>query len=201
MRLAEFNKLLLATDEAGLNAFVQKYIFHGTPHVFHDREEDYFEFRNRIALRLGVSFHEVFVVGSGKLGFSFVKNRDSFDYGNDVDVAIVSDRLFEEFSIIIRDYQYMLNGGLVTHTAREEKQYRRFLQYFAKGWIRPDMAKNIMNKHKNVGDWDEYFLSISFGKSEVGDHKVAAGIFKSYDYLQRYHFEGLKNYAQGLRTR
>lgn len=53
--------------------FVQKFLFHGIPEVFKNREEDYFEFRNRIVNKFNVGFHEVFIVGSAKLGFSYFK--------------------------------------------------------------------------------------------------------------------------------
>jgi len=201
VKLAQFNKLLKECPEAELNTFAQKYIFHGTPYVFTGREEEYFEFRNRIARQFGLGFHEVFIVGSAKQGFSYVKNRDVFDFNSDIDVAIVSAALFEQFAIIIREYQYALSSGQVTHTQNESKKYTRFLKYYAKGWIRPDMAKDIINQHESIDDWDAFFKSISFGKSEVGDYKVAAGIFKSYDYLQRYHYQGLLSRQNSLKAK
>lgn len=64
----------LDTQDKRIN-FVSKYLFHGTPHVFSNREEEYFEFRNRIATKFYISFHEVFIVGSSKLGFSYHKEK------------------------------------------------------------------------------------------------------------------------------
>lgn len=200
VKLADFNKKLKECPEEELSTFAQKYIFHGLPLVFNGDEEAFFEFRNRIAKKYGISFHEVFIVGSAKLGFSYRKQRDSFDYDSDIDVTIVSQKLFEDFSVMIRDYQYAKSSGLVTLTEREEKIYKRFLQYFARGWIRPDLAKVLMGNYPLLEDWDEFFNSISNGKSEVGNYAVDAGIFKSYDYLQKYHFEGLKKYQQVLKA-
>jgi hypothetical protein len=42
-------------------------------------------------------------------------------------------------------------------------------------------------------DWFEFFKSISYGRSEVGNYKVSAGIFKSYQHLEDYTFEGIKD--------
>lgn len=201
MNLVQFDKLLKECPETELNTFAQKYIFHGTPHVFTGREDDYFEFRNRIAQQFRIGFHEVFIVGSAKHGFSYAKGRDSFDFDSDIDVAIVSADLFERFAVIVREYQYSLSSGRVTHTQTETRRHVRFLRYFAKGWIRPDMAKDIINQHESIDNWDLFFKSISFGKSEVGDYKVAAGIFKSYDYLQRYHYQGLLSRRESLRAK
>jgi hypothetical protein len=48
-----------------------------------------------------------------------------------------------------------------------------------------------MNAFKD--DWFEFFRSISYGKSEVGNYKVNAGVFKSYQHLEDYTFEGIIN--------
>ena len=123
MTRQEFNdNLILVDDQVKRLKFVQKFIFHGTPHVFKDRESDYFEFRTKIANKFNVGFHEVFIVGSAKLGFSFYKNTE-FDYNSDIDVVIVNEKLFEEFYFIITDYQYKLDRLYKTVNMKELKIY------------------------------------------------------------------------------
>jgi hypothetical protein len=202
MKLADFNKLLRLCPEDQLNTFVQKHVFHGTPYVFAGREDEYFDFRNRIAQRFNVSYHEVFIVGSAKQGFSYRKKRDSFDLNSDVDVVVVSGRLFERFSLVLREYQYDLSAGIVTQTQKDFKLYQQFLRrYFTKGWVRPDCATFLMGRDPITKDWEDFFRSISYDKSEVGNYKVAGGIFKSYDYLQRYYYRGIKEHLQQLITK
>jgi hypothetical protein len=47
-----------------------------------------------------------------------------------------------------------------------------------------------MNVVKN--DWFDFFKSISYKQSEVGDYKVTAGVFKSYEYFESYTVDGLE---------
>lgn len=42
-------------------------------------------------------------------------------------------------------------------------------------------------------DWFQFFNSISYGKSEVGNYKVNAGVFKSYEHLEDYIVSGLSS--------
>ena len=100
--------LVLARSSEQQHIFAQKYLFHGIPFVFRERENEYYEFRKKIADKFKVGFHEVFIVGSAKLGFSYHK-MSLFSYDSDIDVVIVNEKLFEEFYLKITDYQYQLD--------------------------------------------------------------------------------------------
>ncbi len=195
MTRQEFNdNLILVDDQVKRLKFVQKFIFHGTPHVFKDRESDYFEFRTKIANKFNVGFHEVFIVGSAKLGFSFYKNTE-FDYNSDIDVVIVNEKLFEEFYFIITDYQYKLDRLYKTVNMEELKIYSEFLQYLVKGWMRPDKLPTSFQVNLLKTEWFDFFDSLSHGKSEVGNYKVAAGLFKNYTYLEKYYTRSIEDFS------
>jgi hypothetical protein len=198
MRLRDFNRLLKSVGEEGLDEFVQKYLLHGTPHIFNNEDEKYFDFRSKIARHFKIGFHEVFIVGSAKQGFSYYKNRDSFNLNSDIDVAIVSEELFEKFSNIITDYEYERRLKLIRLTPDDYLSYLKFLKYYAIGWIRPDMSPPIVDRFDADETWEEFFRSISYGNSEVGDYKVNAGVFKSYNHLIRYHKRGVHNHLKKL---
>ena len=70
---------------------VRKYIIHGIPYVFQDRENDYYEFRDCIAKNFQINFHEVLILGSAKLGYSYYKDT-VFSAESDIDVALVNER-------------------------------------------------------------------------------------------------------------
>jgi hypothetical protein len=59
----------------------------------------YDEFKKYIAKKLDVHYNNVGIVGSAKLGFSLNPQKDykAFDETSDVDIIIVSQRLFYEF--------------------------------------------------------------------------------------------------------
>jgi predicted nucleotidyltransferase len=198
MTRQEFNdNLILVDDQEKRLRFVQKFLFHGTPHVFNGRESDYFEFRTKIANKFNVGFHEVFIVGSAKLGFSFYKNSE-FDYDSDIDVVIVNEKLFEEFYFKITEYQYKLDRLYRTVNMKELKIYSEFLRYLVKGWMRPDKLPTSFQVNLLKTEWFDFFDSLSSGKSEVGNYKVTAGLFKNYTYLEKYYTRSVEDFSVTL---
>jgi len=183
-------------DDNALLDFCRRYSLHGTPVVFDGKEDDYYEFRKRIANKFEISFHEVFITGSAKLGFSPHKGKP-FDYESDIDVAIISSLLYERVMGSIHDYQMALRENRKAVSCDELKGYHRFLEYGAIGWMRPDLLPNSFRVQELKRDWFDFFDSISHGKSEVGNYKVTAGAFKSYSHLERYIISGLRS----LRTK
>lgn len=177
--------------------YCRKYVLHGTPYIFLDREDDYYEFRKRIANKFNVAFNEVFITGSAKMGFSPFKEKQ-FDYESDIDVAIVSSRLYEEILESIRRYQMNKRQYREKLSSNEVKLYHDFLEYIAIGWIRPDKLPLSFQIKDFKDDWFDFFKSISYNQSEVGNYKVAAGVFKSYFYLEEYTLSGLKDLKNSL---
>ncbi|KAA6337395.1 hypothetical protein EZS27_014513 [termite gut metagenome] len=201
MELEEFNKdIIRLNDWDKQRLFVHKFLFHGLPFVFKDKEAGYFEFRNRIANKFGIGFHEVFIVGSAKLGFSYRKET-LFDYDSDIDVVIVNEKLFEKYYLKITDYQYQLDRNYQTIREEEKRIYNTFLTYLVKGWMRPDRLPTSFQVSLLKNEWFDFFKSISYGKSEVGDYKVAAGLFKNYNYLEKYHIKGIEDKYNALKNK
>lgn len=184
--LAQFCQALLNTDgDTGLVDFCRKYILHGTPHVFSGREDQFYDFRKRIAVKYDVYYHEVYITGSAKLGFSPVKET-IFSYDSDIDVAIVSMSLFDHFMEYVREYQMELRKGRQSLDTREINQYHKFLEYTAMGWIRPDKLPLSFRIGDMKKDWFNFFDSLSNGRSEVGNYKVSGGVYKTYRHLEAY---------------
>jgi hypothetical protein len=50
-------------DDSALVDCCRKYVLHGTPFVFLNRENEYYEFRKRIAEKFNIAFHEVYITG------------------------------------------------------------------------------------------------------------------------------------------
>lgn len=189
----DFLASLVATpDEEGLVDFCRRRTLHGTPMVFHGNEEVYYEFRKRIACKFDISFHEVFITGSAKLGFSPFKKK-FFDYDSDIDVAIISAKLYDQIMTSIHDYQMQLRENRKAVSCDEITRYHKFLEYGAIGWMRPDLLPTSFRVNELKRDWFEFFDSISHGKSEAGNYKVTAGVFKSYFHLESYTLGGLRS--------
>jgi hypothetical protein len=196
--MENFLALLAATpDEHALVDFCRRHNLHGTPTVFRGNEDAYYEFRKRIAENFDINFHEVFITGSAKLGFSPHK-RKAFDYDSDIDVAIISSSLYERIMLSIHDFQMELRENRKAVSEEEIKRYHRFLEYGAIGWMRPDLLPTSFRVSALKQEWFDFFDSLSYGKSEVGNYKVAAGAFKSYLHLERYTLSGLRSLRTAL---
>ncbi|CZU56020.1 Uncharacterised protein [Enterobacter hormaechei] len=181
----------LNSDEDYLD-FCRKKILHGTPFVFLNKEDEYYSFRKKIASEFKVSYHGVNITGSGKLGFSYFKVR-AFSLDSDIDVAIISPDSFDYIMGFIYDFQMKLKVNRINVSAAELKSYHSFLEYTALGWIRPDLLPKIFNTKELRNGWFDFFNGLSYNKSEVGNYKVAAGIFRSYEHLEKYTVNSLQN--------
>lgn len=199
MDMEEFNHLLLETNsEADMLHFIKKYLFHGTPYIFQGREHEYFEFRNRIADNFDIGFHEVFIVGSAKFGFSYLK-KTLFNYDSDVDVVIVNEKLFDDYYSKICDYQYQLDRMYKSIDLKEKSTYSGFLRYLVKGWMRPDKLPTSFKADLLKNEWFDFFESISYNKSQVGNYKVAGVLYKNYIYLEKYYLRNMEEHYQNLK--
>ncbi|MEG3956573.1 hypothetical protein [Microcoleus sp. herbarium2] len=194
------NSLQCLGSDGELIDYCRKYVLHGTPYIFINREDEYYDFRKRIATNFNISFNEVFITGSAKLGFSPFKKKQ-FDYDSDIDVAIVSNVLYEEIMESIRCYQMELRKSRRSITTQEIDRYHSFLEYVALGWIRPDKLPISFQIQDMRNDWFDFFRSISYNKSEVGDYKVSAGVFKSYLCFEHYTMSGFKDLKKSLRIK
>lgn len=194
----KFDTLLWESEnDADIIDFARKYIIHGIPHVFESREDEFFEFRNRISKHFFVDYYQVYIVGSGKLGFSYLKGTE-FSYDSDIDVAIVSEELYDRYLKYIRKFQYDIERSKERLVGQEYKNYIKFLKYMAKGWMRPDLLPTKIEGLNLKTDWFDFFKMISYDKSEVGNYKVNAGVYKNYDYLEYYSANSLKEYIRIL---
>lgn len=197
MSPGEFDELLIACRPDEVDDFIDQYILGGIPAVFENDQAKYDRFRKRVAVKFGVRPEDIVIVGSARLGFSYRK-QTVFSLESDVDVAIVSEELFDEYSRIICRYNHDVIRYVVALSGVEWSRYLAFLKYFAAGWLRPDKGATIMRQHPRASDWWRYFKSISHGKSEVGDHKVNAGIYKSTYYLKEYVKIGLEDHKNSI---
>jgi len=169
---------------------VRKHIIHGLPYVFDGKEDEYYEFRDSIAKKFNISFHQVLILGSAKLGFSY--HKDSFfSPDSDIDVALVNEQLFESYYVNICNYQYELDNGEATPRSDERAEFNRFLHYLIKGWMRPDKLPERMKIRSMKQDWFDFFKSISYDNCPVGNHKVSGGLFKNYYYLEKYYTDSI----------
>jgi hypothetical protein len=120
--------------------------------------------------------NEVLLVGSAKLGFSIVKTKRYKPFGeeSDIDVAIVSSRLFDEFAQATFDYW---------RRHRYWPRYEHHVTYQFPGWIRPDFLPPDLQLGRA---WWEFFRRLT-SEGVFGSYQIKGGLYKSWHYLESYH--------------
>ena len=64
--------------------------------------------------------------------------------------------------------------------------------------MRPDKLPTSFQVNLLKSEWFDFFESISYGRSEVGNYKVAAGLFKNYEYLEKYYKRSIEDVYNSL---
>ena len=180
----------LENDAITNEEIVNKYISFGTPYIFQDDEGQYHRLKQHIATKYSINNTEIIMIGSAKLGFSIapIKIWKFFSDDSDIDVAIISESLFNLFWKELFDF----NISLVIRTEQEESKYRSFLEYFFKGWLRPDL---FPFEFEQKWGWFDFFRGISHEDFE--GRKIAAAIFKEHFFFQRYHSRNIQEIRGG----
>lgn len=199
--ISSFNdKIKSLTDIESVLRFARKEIIHGTPHVFKNKENEYFDFRDRIANKYNIGYYEVYIVGSAKLGFSYCKKTE-FSLDSDIDVALVNEDLFNFYMYKVSELQYKIDNYSIWLKDEEYKKYNKFLKYIIKGWMRPDLLPASYGINVLKKSWFKFFKELSYGKSEVGDYKVNAGLYKNYGFLEKYCVSSINAYRIKISTK
>lgn len=161
-------------------AIIRKNLLHGNPLIYKDNEELYFYLKQKVANYFNVSTTKIVMVGSAKLGFSIAPKKlwNNFSEESDIDIVVISEQVFDDYWKEILNF----NINVKARSEQEDKNFREFLEYFLKGWIRPDLFPFDFPR-KN--EWFEFFKSISYGK--YGNYKVAGAIFRNEYFFEEYH--------------
>ena len=179
-RLARFKKDLSAI---GVKDVIWKHITTGPTAKIDD--DAYFELRHRIAQRFALHPSSVVIVGSCKLGFALkIKgdgpNRARYEPAgdrNDVDVAIVSQSLFDSiwdttFDLLQRKWDWSLDHG------------KSFSKDLFNGWISPSELPAFPNIPP-IRDWKEFFESQTRSRL-CGYRKIEGRLYRSWARLEAY---------------
>lgn len=199
----------MAVDQAYLTAFkadlaalsadamFAKYIApevcYGLPNI------DQLALRQAVANRFNLALANVMIVGSAKIGFTLTykeaKNATEedrppfspFSDQSDVDVAIISDALFDE--VWKQSFEFWHTSGY-SKADRYWPRGKNFRDYFFRGWMRPDMLPNEASiQIKN--DWFEFFRSVT-NAGYAGEFPIKAGLYRERYFLERYQSQSIE---------
>jgi len=169
---------------------VERYISFGSPYIFQSNESLYYDLKKDISSHFNEEIKNIIMIGSAKLGFSIAPSKlwKNFNDDSDIDIAIISEKLFDEYWKDLFEF----NIELCDRTEEEEEKYNKFLRYFFKGWLRPDLFPKRFNK-KSL--WFDYLHSISYKK--YGPYKITCAMYKNTFFFNSYHLSNVKNIRKG----
>lgn len=170
--IAEFKNDLLTHDPLRIT---RKYLLTGTPFIIDSAK--YIELKEAVASHFDIHPSEVYMVGSGKMGFSIKSSRRYMCFGDssDIDLAIVSTPLFEKVWTEIHGY-YESSGWW--------EKGNEFKDYLFHGWIRPDKFPSAYS-FSYSSKWWEFFRCLTESEA-FGRYKIKAGIYYSMSFLESY---------------
>lgn len=158
---------------------IEKYVLHNIPFFFKDKMDLYFEIKKKISQRFKIPISNIYLVGSGQFGFSLnpeknysnFRNEDNEDKNtkaSDLDFAIISPKLFDEYW----DEVCEIRLSKTAHSKDDEKLFSKFRNYLFRGWIRPDA---FPFDFKGKQEWFEFFNSLNL----FVNRQVTCGIFRN----------------------
>jgi hypothetical protein len=148
--------------------------------------------RQRVADHFGISADQVVVVGSAKVGFCLTDKRvkdgegprpafSPFDDQSDVDLAIVSDGLFDD--IWKRSFEFWHTSGYAQGWGYWSSG-KDFRNYIFRGWMRPDkLPSEGLFRYKD--EWFDFFRLL-VSERAAGDYRITAGLYRESYFLQAY---------------
>ena len=175
-------------ERNSVERIMNKYLLFGIPYLYRYDENTYFELKEEISEHFKIQQTQVYVVGSAKLGFSISPNKrfKDMDEDSDIDVAIIDEKLFDDYWKRV----YSLNIDLMSRSENDDFKYRKFVSYLFKGWVRPDCFPLKMSN-----EWFEYFKGL-YGKY---NRKVAVGIYRDNDFFMGYHRNNILKLREEIR--
>jgi hypothetical protein len=172
MEISAFKNILRTEN---IDTIIRKYIMHGEPYIIPDNK--YFDLKYCIANNFHIHPTSIFMVGSGKLGFSIKPKRRYQFFGekSDIDMAIISLELFE--TVWKEVYSFWIENGW---WSKEED----FKKYLFRGWIRPDLLPSG-ESFSFSRNWWNFFRNIS-SSNVYGPYSIKAGIYHSLFFFEQY---------------
>lgn len=123
-RAEHFKEVVIQSVENDRDSIARLWLSEGIPYAFKDSAGVYDELRGYIARRLCISFKDITVLGSGRIGFSMKPNcfgRD-FGVGSDLDLVVVNEGVFSECREAAETFVLDYKCGKITPSGPREKK-------------------------------------------------------------------------------
>lgn len=176
-RIDDFKRALTLDSDDG--NVVRSQILHGASYAI--QEDEAYKIAEAVGNHWGVHPNQdIYFVGSAKMGFSISPNKRWKRFGNtsDLDIAVVSSQLFEQ-------YWYSIEKYAATVSSWPDRQ--EYMARVASGWLRPDLFPGSM-----ADEWFEFFREVQNKQRYAGGIKIAAGVYYNMSFLELYQSRAVK---------
>ena len=184
---SEAEPLLEQLLELGEKQFSSEHIFDEVPHAFVDRNQ-YVNWRITLADLLHVDPGEIVLVGSAALGFSLNPHKGfrPFTDDSDIDVAVISQRHFEEAWHYMRHMPSAKRGRMGAAARRALDEHRERHIYF--GVVATDRIIQYLPFAQ------EWLTALSFmaGVEPTLEREINARIYRDFHALRSYQVLALR---------
>ena len=190
--------MTLDPKEFYLKHIVKSYNWYFSEYLHVPSEEivdkmDYF--KEIVSTNLRINFHSIQIVGSAKTGYSLspkkvlqpFHNRDSCTDSSDIDIAIISERLYLYFWTRLRNTK----GIYYTH------YYNHLTKSIFRGYINDKDLQNIDGIRE---EWDELVAPINVALQDKlrFEHPITYRIYRNWEDLEEYQLIGISKARASL---
>lgn len=143
--------------------------------------------RQRVCDRFEVPLADVVIVGSAKIGFTLTNKKgrpaySAFRPESDVDVAIISDAIFDR--AWKECLQYWHGSGYQEAVGYWAERGKQFRSYHFRGWMRPDKLPSG-GTLTYANEWFDFFRQMVSDRA-AGDSRINAGVYREHHFLRMY---------------
>lgn len=172
------------------NIIARKIFLSFETEVFKSNPDAEFYIKNSIATKFNIPFSSVEIAGSSKTGFSFFKDKKFEAGSSDLDIAIISQPLFNKFV----ELSHQLTNGYSDLTKfpiidgiSVDGQFRRGI---SNGYINPYFMVRSLFKSQ----WLDFFNSLSNSYYDLFKN-INGGIYASEYFFEYKQEECIRKYA------
>lgn len=176
------NGIITELEKGTPNNIIARKIFLSYPtSVFIGNEDIGFNICNEISEYFNIPIVNIQVVGSSKIGYSYINSKPFIPGKSDLDIAIVDLQLFNKYLEIVHS---ITNGYTdLTNFKIDENgksDYYYFSKCIVKGMFRPD----LMPYHKIKLEWKDFFRTLSSKYFRLFKN-INAGVYSSQYFFEQ----------------
>lgn len=149
------------------------------------REEHQYEIVNEVSQFFRIPINHVQVCGSSKTGMSFHKRTVFTPKKSDLDIAIIDNGLFLQYT----EKVFTLTKGFNDRTKFRTDTFEKYINYLSRGIFRPDLMPTCLERVQ----WFEFFNNLSVRHSSYFK-SINAGVYQTQLYFEYKQINNIREY-------